>query len=242
MQLTRPPFIIGRNDPCFCGSGARFRRCCGSSQPGRKPPKGIYVEENALTTQECAAILEIARQQGSSRLKLIDIENSTPEKVVRRYDDNRITQRVDMSGHQDILDEPVLRFIKSHIEPSMSCQVEWFEEPHILQYEPGGFYASHADSETLQPSGNLWERVLDRDVSMLLYLDDDYEGGELAFPNFDYTLRPRAGMLVFFPSDSRFRHAALPVTQGVRHAIVSWVSLQGVEKLRAMPKDATRLR
>ncbi|NND69059.1 MAG: hypothetical protein HKN19_15825 [Halioglobus sp.] len=241
MQLTRPPLVIGRNEPCFCGSGERFRRCCGSSQPDRKPPMGIVVEENFLGADDCAAILDVARARGSSRLKLMDEKNSTAETVVRRYDDNRITQRVDMSGHQAMLDEPVLRAIRSRIEPAMNCRVEWFEEPHILQYEPGGFYACHADSENLDKSSNLWERVLDRDVSLLLYLDDEYEGGELEFANFDYTLRPRAGMLVFFPSDSRYRHAALPVTAGMRHAIVSWMSLHGVEKLRSIPSDATRL-
>ncbi len=24
-----PMFEIGRNDPCFCGSGLKFKRCCG---------------------------------------------------------------------------------------------------------------------------------------------------------------------------------------------------------------------
>lgn len=242
MQLTRPPLVIGRNEPCFCGSGERFRRCCGSSQPDRKPPAGVVVEEDFLTASECGTIVAVARQQNSERLKLLDRDNSTAQKVVRRYDDNRITRTVDMTEHQRMLDEPALRAIKTRIEPQMDCRIDWFEQPHILQYEPGGFYSCHADSESLNESSNLWERVLDRDVSMLLYLDDDYEGGELVFPNFDFTLRPRSGMLVFFPSDSRYRHAALPVTAGMRHAIVSWMSLEGVEKLRAMPESATRLR
>lgn len=241
MQLTRQPFVIGRNDPCSCGSGERFRRCCGSSLQERPPPQGVHVEENFLTAQACADILALARERVGARLKIVDTENSTPDTVVRRYDANRVTLRIDMSAYQSALDEPVLRAIRSRIEPALQCRVDWFEEPQLLHYEPGSFYACHADSECLNDAGTLWERVLDRDVSVLLYLDDAYEGGELAFPNFNYRLRPRPGTLVYFPSDSRYRHTALPVTAGQRHAIVSWLSLRGVAKLRAMPEDATAL-
>ncbi len=24
----RKPVVIGRNDPCYCGSGNKFKRCC----------------------------------------------------------------------------------------------------------------------------------------------------------------------------------------------------------------------
>ena len=31
-----PPYKIGRNDPCFCGSGLKFKRCCGK---GSRSPR-----------------------------------------------------------------------------------------------------------------------------------------------------------------------------------------------------------
>ncbi len=238
MQLTRPPWTMGRNDPCFCGSGERYRRCCGSTQPDRRIPHGIVVQENFLSLQECREVTEFAAQQSSSRLQIMDKKKSTADTVVRSYHDSRVTQRVDMSARQDLLDELVLRAIRTRIEPDMDCRVEWFEQPQLLKYEQGGFYSTHADSENFIREQNHWQRVMDRDVSLLLYLDDDYEGGELSFRNFDYQLRPRAGMLVYFPSDSRYKHKAMEVTSGVRHAIVSWMSLMGVEKLRPMPDNA----
>jgi predicted 2-oxoglutarate/Fe(II)-dependent dioxygenase YbiX len=48
-------------------------------------------------------------------------------------------------------------------------------------------------------------------------------------------------MLVYFPSDNRYLHTALPVTKGTRHAIVSWISQHGVEKLRPPPEDVVQL-
>ena len=88
--------------------------------------------------------------------------------------------------------------------------------------------------------GRVKTRVVNDELQ--LYLDDDYEGGELEFPNFNFKMRPRAGMLVYFPSDSRYRHSALAVTSGTRHAIVTWMSLEGVEKVRtAMPEKSSLL-
>ena len=31
-----PPYKIGRNDPCFCGSGLKFKHCCGK---GSRSPR-----------------------------------------------------------------------------------------------------------------------------------------------------------------------------------------------------------
>ena len=66
----------------------------------------------------------------------------------------------------------------------------------------------------------------------MLYLSDDFEGGAVAFTKLGYTVQPKAGMLVAFPSDERYLHEAQPVISGTRYAIVSWASHLGVAKVR----------
>lgn len=78
-----------------------------------------------------------------------------------------------------------------------------------------------------------WRKAVDRDISLLIYLNDEYEGGELDFKRLAYTLRPRAGMLVWFPSDIRYEHMAKLVTSGRRYAIVSWAAASGVERVQS---------
>lgn len=80
--------------------------------------------------------------------------------------------------------------------------------------------------------------AVDRDISLLLCLNDEYEGGELHFKRLSWTLRPRAGMLVRFPSDVRYEHMAKLVTKGYRYTIVSWAAATGVE--RVQPERAMR--
>ncbi len=241
MDNRRETFSPKRNDKCFCGSGQRFKHCCGSTLGDRKAPHGIVIVEDFIAPQQCQELLTIMSAQSSERLKLMDREKSTAEKVVRRYDDQRVTERVDMSEHQEILNKLVTNAITGLIEPNLGTRYDWFEEPQVLKYQQGGLYAAHADSENFDPERNCWERAIDRDLSLLIYLDNDYEGGALFFPNFDFKIRPRPGMLIYFPPDNRYRHTAQEVTSGTRHAIVSWLSGTGVEKLRVPPEAAVLL-
>jgi hypothetical protein len=61
------------------------------------------------------------------------------------------------------------------------------------------------------------------DYSSVLYLNDDYEGGELFFPEFDLTIKPKLGDLVTFPTNSMYIHAVKEVKHGTRYTIaLSW--------------------
>jgi len=35
-QLFRNPPKVGRNEPCPCGSGKKFKKCCLTSEPNKK--------------------------------------------------------------------------------------------------------------------------------------------------------------------------------------------------------------
>lgn len=198
--------------------------------------------DHFASLQECREILAIASTQASGRPKLVDPVRTTAQKIVRMYNDTQITERVDMSEHQDILNALVLRAITYAMEPNLKSTFDWFEQPQVLKYEPGGFYQKHADSANYDHERKSFVRVIDRHISLLLYLDDDYGGGEILFTHFDFKLKPGPEMLIYFPSDSRYLHTALSVTTGTRHAIVSWLSQHGVEKLRPPPEDAVQLR
>jgi predicted 2-oxoglutarate/Fe(II)-dependent dioxygenase YbiX len=58
-------------------------------------------------------------------------------------------------------------------------------------------------------------------VSSVMYLNDDYEGGELWFPFIDVTFKPSYGDIIFFPSTYIYAHASKPVTSGIKYAAVT---------------------
>jgi len=99
--------------------------------------------------------------------------------------------------------------------------VKDIEPPQFLYYNEGGKYDLHNDSEDLV-NGKL-KRVCERDVTVLIYLNDDYEGGELEFPDWSCKFKPKAGTLIAFPSYIEFAHRVHPVTSGKRYNLVSWI-------------------
>ena len=72
---------------------------------------------------------------------------------------------------------------------------------------------------------------------MLIYLSNDFEGGELSFYKLNYQIRPQAGAVVLFPSDHRYLHQAETVKKGVRYAIVSWSAVKGIPKVACKPPE-----
>lgn len=55
-------------------------------------------------------------------------------------------------------------------------------------------------------------------ISNLLYLNNNYDGGELYFPEHEIKIKPEPGMLVSFPGNWYNRHAILPASD-YRYAI-----------------------
>lgn len=54
--------------------------------------------------------------------------------------------------------------------------------------------------------------------STIIYLNDEFEGGTIYFPNQDYTYAPKKYSAVFFPSaGSEYVHGITTVTAGKRH-------------------------
>jgi predicted 2-oxoglutarate/Fe(II)-dependent dioxygenase YbiX len=83
----------------------------------------------------------------------------------------------------------------------------------LLRYSGGEQYGFHYDGGT----------VSKRSISVLIYLNDDYEGGEIEFPNFKLMIKPKAGTLILFPSNYAYGHIAHPVTSGTKYVIVTWL-------------------
>jgi hypothetical protein len=223
-----------RNDPCYCGSEERFKHCCGRKSAERPPPHGIDVVERFLTPHECGELIRLADTIEGERFKYRDPARN----FATMLDDTRVAERVVFGDAQRLLDEVVARAFETEIIPRTGRSIEWYEEPQLLRYRSGGFYLSHSDAYDYVREQGAWRKAVDRDVSLLIYLNDEYEGGELHFKRLSYTLRPRAGMLVWFPSDIRYEHMAQIVTSGRRYALVSWAAAAGVE--RVQPERAKR--
>ena len=83
----------------------------------------------------------------------------------------------------------------------------------ILKYQTGQEYKAHFDGST----------STHRSISPILYLNDEYTGGELDFVFHNIKIKPSPGMLAIFPSNYAYSHIAHPVKTGTKYAIVTWL-------------------
>lgn len=76
----------------------------------------------------------------------------------------------------------------------------------INKYFTGKMMGPHIDGSEESSSNPV--------VSAVLYINDNYDGGELAFPNQDIVIKPSAGSIVMFPSTSPFVHDPREILSG----------------------------
>jgi hypothetical protein len=84
----------------------------------------------------------------------------------------------------------------------------------LIKWEDGDMQHPHADAE---PDVFYW-----RDFGCVYYLNDDYEGGEIYFPNQNITLKPKPNTLVFFPGNRDYLHGVEPMISGIRYTLTSF--------------------
>ncbi len=60
------------------------------------------------------------------------------------------------------------------------------------------------------------------DWSGLLYLNDDYEGGLLEFPQENFSIKPKPGTFIFFKGDHDLPHQVSKIEKGHRNVIISF--------------------
>ena len=90
----------------------------------------------------------------------------------------------------------------------------YHEGYNVLKYSQNQEYKAHYDGTT----------SIGRIISAICYLNNDYEGGELEFPNYNIKIKPQAGMLIIFPSNFAYRHIAHPTVAGTKYALVTWIT------------------
>jgi len=167
-----PPAIKA---PCYCRSDLPFGECCGAPTDDRSPPMGIVTKENFLTPEQCAELVHLIEQKEVMPFRVRDRDNNI------HPDPTRVCKWIKMEDSQHVLDDLVARALEEQVVPVTGVSVEFYEEPQLLKYTPGGFYKYHTDNGYLVPGQMGWRKAVDRDISLLIYLSDDFEGGELHF-------------------------------------------------------------
>lgn len=89
----------------------------------------------------------------------------------------------------------------------------WHDQYSILKYGVEQKFVNHIDDH----------KDYHRRMSTVYYINDNYTGGEIVFPRFGITYKPKANDFLVFPSTYVYNHSVLSVIEGTRYAVVSWL-------------------
>ncbi|MEY2855419.1 MAG: hypothetical protein RL030_2551, partial [Pseudomonadota bacterium] len=118
---------------------------------------------------------------------------------------------------------------------SAACGIgeRFMEAPSVLHYARGEQSANHydfVDPDTTPDYAGEIARNGQRVITFLLYLNEDYEGGETAFPGLGVKHKGRIGEGFYFVNalsdmtpDKRALHAGCLITQGEKWVVTQFI-------------------
>ena len=129
----------------------------------------------------------------------------------------------------------VLAIMQERAARLVRVPVDHHEPPNVISYEPGQEFGLHADY--IDPGVAEFQRELQllgqRTVTILTYLNADFEGAETSFPDVDLKVRGGVGDAIVFVNvqadgtpDFNTRHCGLPPTRGRKWVLSQWLRSQ----------------
>ncbi len=137
--------------------------------------------------------------------------------------DNRSLNAINVYNNIDKAAGELLYKIKQKIEVSI---LELYNEPviysdlfQIVRWFPEMEQPPHADDMT-NSEGNDWFHH--RHYGVILYLNDDYEGGHTFYPQHNFEIIPKAGTLAIHPGDPDHLHGVTKIKNSKRYTVASF--------------------
>ena len=166
-----------------------------------------------LTDAECDYLIEAA----GPRLKpAIVIDSNTGRTMTHPV------RTSDTAGFPWLAETPFIHATNRRIAAASRTEVECGEPLQVLRYRPGQQYKPHHDG--LEAETN--QRIL----TMLVYLNDGYEGGETMFMRTGLKVAGTRGSALLFRNadgdgnpDPMSEHAGLPVISGEKLIASRWI-------------------
>lgn len=183
----------------------------------------IWIAERFCSPAACAWIAKRA----AGRLEAA--RTYDPEQGGRSVNDMRTNTGTGF-GLRDT--DLVITLLRARIARACDIPLGCFEPVNVLHYDPGQKFDLHydfIDPEVSHFADDLRQRG-QRQATALIYLNDDYEGGETDFPEIGYSFKGDVGdLLVFFNVDSEGKpdkstlHAGTPPTSGEKWILSQWI-------------------
>ena len=187
----------------------------------KKPISRILVSENTLSLKECTFLIGLYDRYS----ELSDRRDyGTP--LLHYY-----TLR-DVDSESASWVHGITLQCKEKIEVDLRTPELFVESVFLACLWPGDSHIPHADNSRREHGRWLPNHTPQRDYTALVYLNDNFTGGELVFPDRDVVIIPKPGLFVGFPSNHKFVHAVPNVLSGKRYSLPVWFTVNAAKAMQ----------
>ena len=224
--------LSGQTGPLGATPGAwgQLRRAVDWAAWTRPPPKRVLSEAPRLRAVDgflSPAVCDWLVARAQPLLKPASVYD--PTSGTARQEQARSNSAVEFDA---VNADVVMMLVRGRIGAATHLPTAAMEPPQVLHYEVGQRFERHFDF--LDPAVEGYARDIaargQRIATFLIYLNDDYEGGETDFPLVALQHRGRKGDALYFANvdtagqpDRRTLHAGVAPTSGVKWLLSQWI-------------------
>ena len=188
----------------------------------KKPLSKILVSENTLSLKECTFLSDLY-----DRYSELSPQRDCSGRPLLHY----YTLR-DLDSESASWVYSVSLRCKEKIEADLRTPELFVESVLLACLWPGDSHIPHADNSRREHGRWLPNHTPQRDYTALVYLNDNFTGGQLVFPDRDVVIIPKSGLFVGFPSNHKFVHAVPNVLSGKRYSLPVWFTMDSAQAMQ----------
>lgn len=181
--------------------------------------KDIVVYENFIDAETSAKLVKILDKHvevGKITWMPISFYESYSSILPEDNDEHVISEGLSPNIFSEIKQGIINAVASVHdLNPETIHQIGY----HTQKWEPGAYARKHSDNTDEHGHSGAFTRSR---YAAFLYLNDNFEGGMLQFPDQEISIQPKVGMLAAFDGGFNNMHEVTLITKGVRYTIGSF--------------------
>ena len=179
----------------------------------------IIVYENFLTKEESDNLIRVLDKQAeSSKISWMPISFYESYSSVLPQDGDPELEEFNLpSTFLSDIKAKIIEAVASikNLDPKQIVEIGY----HTQKWEPGAYARKHSDNTDEHGNTGPFERSR---YAGFIYLNDNFDGGLLRFPDQNIEIQPKAGTLAVFDGGHKNMHEVSLITKGVRYTIGSF--------------------
>jgi hypothetical protein len=166
--------------------------------------ENIRYIENVLSEEEHTVLLEYVKARKEWVHEPWDAKTVGPDQMP-----------------QDILNmlEKIFVFVQNTVTDFYDVKINNFKRDNLvlIKFPRGLVLYPHIDTDSVESNH----------IASIYYINDDYVGGEINFPDYNVKIHPKPNSVVFFPGNENYLHEVLTIRSGDRYSTSMWFQFTG---------------